>query len=526
MSIAVSQQVATLAPDFRVGETPYTGREYLESIADDGREVWLNGARVKDVTAHPAFRNSARMVARLYDAMHDPKRAHILQMPFEGGAGWTHPAFQAPRTLEDQIRTRDAIAEGARLTYGWMGRSPDFIGTAYCAGFGVNADLFGDYAGNARALSERMRRKVPYFGHALVNPPIDRQIRDQANDIMIRVEKETDAGLVVRGAKVVATGTALSQEILIAHHVIPVFEKRFSPVFTVPVNAPGIKLICRRSYEQDAAMTASPFDAPISSRLDENDSILVFDNVLVPWENVLLYDVEKTNGFMAMPAFGTRSLLHGCIRLAVKLDFICGLFIKAVEVGGTKDFRGVQAAVGEVIAFRHTLWAIAEALTRDLKPWGDGYVRPDDLHGQAYRVIAGDEYSRMRTNILKHVASGLIYLPSDAADFRNPEMRPLLDRFARGSHGIDSEKRAKVLKLLWDAIGSEFGSRHELYELNYAGSQEQVRVDQYVRAMKAGLGDQMVGFAETCMAEYDLDGWTAPDLVNFERRRAAGPDET
>lgn len=495
-------------------ELPYTGAEYLESIADDGREVWLNGERVRDITNHAAFRNSARMVARLYDAMHDPKKPH-MRTPIEGGQGWTHPAFQAPRTLDDHYKTRDSIAEWARLTYGWMGRSPDFIGATFVTGFGVNAELFGQYAPNARRLYDAMRRKVPHYGHAIVNPPIDRHIKDQANDIMIRVEKETDAGIVVSGAKVVATGTALGQEILIAHHFIPVFDKKFSPVFTIPVNAPGIKLICRRSYEQDAAMTASPFDAPLSSRLDENDSILVFDQVLVPWENILHYEVEKTNTFMAMPGTGARSLLQGCIRLAVKMDFICGLFIKAIEIGGTRDFRGVQAAVGEAIAFRHNLWAIVEALVRDVHPWGDGFIRPDDVHGHAYRVIAGDEYSKVRASILKHVASGLIYLPSSAADFGNAEIRPLLDRFARGSHGNDAVKRAKVLKLLWDAVGSEFGSRHELYEINYAGSQEQVRVDQYVRAMKTGLGDQMVGLAETCMAEYDLDGWKAPDLVGF-----------
>ena len=288
-------------------------------------------------------------------------------------------------------------------------------------------------------------------------------------------------------------------------------------MFVVDVNTPGVKLYCRRSYEQDAANTAPPFDAPISSRCDENDSILVFDKVLVPWENILMYDPKKANTFMAIPGQSSRGLLQAGTRLAVKLDFMCGLFMKAVEIGGTKDFRGVQVAVGEAIATRHAIWTMMEALARDIEPWRDEYVQSSVIHGHAYRVFAGDMYSRVRTNILKHVASGLIYLPSSAKDYLNAQIRPDLDIYARGSAGTSSKDRSKLLKLLWDAVGSEFASRHELYELNYAGSQEQVRVDQYVRSFQNGSADQMLGLVNQCLSEYDIEGWTAPDLIDPER---------
>jgi 4-hydroxyphenylacetate 3-monooxygenase len=512
----MSATIAAAAPKAATAAStrPLTGAEYLDSIRADGREVWIDGARVTDVTTHPAFRNSTRMVARLYDSLHDPKNAAVLQVPLEDGSGWTHPGFQAPRSLQDSLRQRDAYAHWARQGYGWLGRSPDFIGASFAPSFEVEAAYFGEYAGNARRIARDLRVNVPYYGHAIVNPPIDRSSPQSAQDIMIRVEKETDAGIYVSGAKVVATGTVISQKILIAHHFIPVTDKKFAPVFVVDVNAPGVKLYCRRSYEQTARETATPFDAPISSRCDENDSILVFNKVFVPWENVLMYDPAKANTFMGVPGQAARGLMQAGTRLAVKLDFICGLFMKAVEVGGTKDFRGVQAAVGEAIASRHAIWAIMEALARDLQPWGDGYLQPSVVHGHAYRVLAGDLYSSIRTNILKHVASGLIYLPSSAKDYLNATMRPDLDQYARGSNGIPSELRSKVLKLLWDTVGSEFGSRHELYELNYAGSQEQVRVDQYVRSFQNGTASQMLGLVDTCMAEYDLNGWCAPDLIN------------
>lgn len=115
--------------------------------------------------------------------------------------------------------------------------------------------------------------------------------------------------------------------------------------------APGLKLICRPSYAMTAEVMGSPFDYPLSSRLDENDSILVLDKVLIPWENVFVYgDIEKTNNFFPASGFVQRFTLHGCTRLAVKLDFIAGLLLKAVEATGTSNFRGVQAQVGEVIA--------------------------------------------------------------------------------------------------------------------------------------------------------------------------------
>ena len=112
------------------------------------------------------------------------------------------------------------------------------------------------------------------------------------------------------------------------------------------------------------------------------------------------------------------------------------------------------------------------------------------------------------------MASGLIYLNSHARDFKNPEIRPYLDRYLRGSNGYKAEERVKLLKLLWDAMATEFGGRHELYEINYGGSTEEIRRYCLFGAMASGNADRFKGFAEECMAEYDLDGWKVPDLTD------------
>jgi 4-hydroxyphenylacetate 3-monooxygenase len=333
----------------------------------------------------------------------------------------------------------------------------------------------------------------------------------------MHVEKETDAGLIVSGAKVVATGSALTHYNFIAHYGIPIKDKSFALIFTAPMDSPGIKLIARSSYEFNAAATGSPFDYPLSSRLDENDSILVFDKVLVPWENIFIYgDVDKINQFFPASGFVPRFTLHGLTRLSVKLDFIAGLFSMAVEATGSKDFRGVQAGVGEVIAWRNTFHALGDAMVKSPVPWQgtEGYNLPNLNAGLAYRVLAPMAYPRIKELIERHVASGLIYLPSSAADFESEAIRPYLDRFVRGSNGYAALDRVKLLKLLWDAIGTEFGGRHELYERNYAGNYENLRIETLGAATATGDLASMQSLVKDCMSEYDLSGWTGSDLIN------------
>ena len=131
----------------------------------------------------------------------------------------------------------------------------------------------------------------------------------------------------------------------------------------------------------------SPFDYPLSSRLDENDSIIVFDKVFIPWENVFAYgDIDKVNNFFPRSGFLPRFMFHGCMRLAVKLDFIAGLLLKGVDATGAKEFRGVQAQVGEVLAWRNLFWALTDAMARTTTPWTPGYVLPNLDYGLAYRV--------------------------------------------------------------------------------------------------------------------------------------------
>jgi aromatic ring hydroxylase len=497
-------------------KAPQTGSEYLESLRD-GRTVFIYGERVKDVTTHPAFRNTARMIARLYDALEAPRHRDKILVPTDtGNGGHTHAFFKAPKSLPDLLAARSAIAEWAKLTYGWIGRSPDYK-AAFLATLGANADFYHPFEENARRWYRFSQNRIPFINHAIIHPPVDRdRPPNEVGDVCCHVAKETDAGIVVNGAKVVATGSVLTNYTFVAHHgLIPVQDKKFAVVFMVPTDAPGVKFICRTSYEMTATVMGSPFDYPLSSRLDENDAVFILDQVLVPWENVFVYgDIEKANNFFPQTGFLPRFVVHGCTRLAVKLDFIAGLLLKAVEASGTKDFRGVQANVGEVIAWRNLFWALSDAMVRDPKPWIGDFVLPNMDPGNAYQIIASMAYTKVKYIIEQTVASGLIYLNSHAMDFHNPEIRPYLDRYLRGSNGYKAQERVKLMKLLWDCLSSEFGGRHELYEINYGGSTEEIRRYCLFGAQASGNADRFKGFAEQCMAEYDLEGWMVPDLAD------------
>ena len=506
---------------------PFTGEEYLESLKD-GREVWIYGERVKDVTTHPAFRNAARSMARLYDALHAPETKELLTGPTDGpNGGYTHRYFRVARSREELAGQRAAIAGWARMSYGMMGRSPDYKASLMNT-LGANAAFYGKWADNARAWYRRAQDAVLYMNHTLVNPPVDRsRPPETVKDVFIRITRETDAGIYIIGAKVVATNSALTHYNFLGQNMSALAnDESMAVMFIAPMDTPGIKLFCRPSYELAAAAVGTPFDYPLSSRFDENDAIFVFEDVLIPWENVLVHrDVQKIAAFYPQSGFFNGLTFHGCTRFAVKLDFLVGLLAKALRANGSDDLRGVQAQLGEAIAWRNLFWAITDSMVHNPQPWVDGAVLPNPQSGHSYRVLAPEAYAQIRQIILKVVSSGLIYLPSGARDLRNPEADRVLARYLRGSHGMDHRERIKLMKLLWDAVGTEFGGRQELYERNYAGNHEDIRIQSMLNARAAGTLDAMMALADQCMSEYDEEGWRTEGLFGPEDVSVFGQGE-
>lgn len=482
------------------------GSAYLKSLRDE-RAVYIYGERVPDVTAHPAFRNAGRSVARLYDSLHDPAQRDALTA-IDALGNRTHKFFKPSCTAQELAEAREAIAIWSRMSYGFMGRTPDYK-ASFMASMAANPEFYAPFDSNAMAWYRKYSSRCLFLNHVLVNPPVDRNRPvHEVEDVFVHVVKERDDGIVVSGAKMLATGSALTHATFVAQNSAVTLDKEkakdFAIVFFAPMDSPGAKLICRPSYEMNAH---SPFDYPLSSRFDENDAVMIFDNVFVPWENLLIYrDPERVNAFYPESRFVNRFTLQAGTRLTVKLEMMAGLFAKAIATNGTDAFRGVQAAFGEILAWRHMLRAMTTAMCLDPEPAPGGTVVPKAEFAATIKMFASECWPAIRHIFEKQLAGSLLVAPSGAEDLKNPELRPLIDKYYRGSSSA-AEDRVKLFKLIWDAIGTEFGARHELYEINYSGNHEQVRMDVVKFSQRNQLVDQFVAMAESCMTDYDLEGW-------------------
>ncbi len=194
-----------------------TGPDFLDSL-DDGREIYIYGERVKNVCQHPSFRNSAYSLSRLYDALHAPSTQELMT-DIDPDGYRTHRYFMPSRSSEDLLHARDAIAHWARLSYGFMGRTPDYK-AGFTATLRSDPHLYAPFQDNALSWYQKSARKVLFLNHVLVNPPIGRaRSVSEMRDIYLHAEKETDAGIIVRGVKMVATSAALSNATFVAQNI-------------------------------------------------------------------------------------------------------------------------------------------------------------------------------------------------------------------------------------------------------------------------------------------------------------------
>ncbi len=484
-----------------------TGAEYLASLRD-GREVWIDGERVDDVPAHPGFRTAARSIAHLYDTLHDPAQGKGLSWTTERGAV-SHKAFQIARTRRHLLDRAEAMRRWARLHFGFLGRSPDYKG-GLAVSLGASPEFFAPFEDNCRRWYERMSDDVLFMNHIGVNPMVDRsKAAHELPDVNVRVVAERDDGFVVRGAKMVGTAAVFTHGSLVFSSspvALGDAEKDHALVFMIRTGAPGLKLICRRSYE---AIARSPDDHPQSSRVGENDATVVFDDVFVPWEDCLIFrDPQKANEFFVYAQVVQNLMLHGAVRFATKMEFMAGLLTRIAQQNGTINYRGVRVRLGEIVGSTWTFQALVRDACQQPDPGPNGTVAPSHRSIFAARALAPAIYPKVREAIELIGAGGLMQLPSSSADLLSPELRPIIDLYFPGT-GVDAEGRIKLWKLAWDAIGTEFGARQELFERNFAGNFDNVRLENLFLAERNGDVPAWTGGVDRCMSHYDLGGWTA-----------------
>ena len=459
-----------------------TGSDYLRSL-EDGRQVFVDGERVADVTRHRAFREAARSIARLYDIAAAPELRERMTFVSPRTGEPVLRAFQIARSHAD-LRARRLFSETwAEQTFGLMGRTPDHVG-GFFTGYAARPDVlaaggkqFGD---NVVAFYERMRDQHLYVAYAIVPPQIDRSKpahRQSDPALYAGVVKERDDGIVISGAQQLATGGAIADWIhLSCIHPLQPGDDNYANCLAVPVAAPGVRLYPRRPF---ATTATNAFDYPLTSRFDESDSYVVFDNVLVPWEHVFIYrniDISRDQWFKTPShSYGNH---QAQVRYVTKLRFMIGLAQRMNEMTGNAANPAVQVVMGEIAA----LVTIYETMLLSHETTGaldeKGVMWPSVRSLYAAMALQSELNGRMLEMIRELAGGAMVTLPSSLADFESPQTARDVERYYC-SGVADARSRVALMRLAWDFLGTEFGSRHQQYEKFYGGASFLVKQNVY-----------------------------------------------
>jgi 4-hydroxyphenylacetate 3-monooxygenase len=446
-----------------------SGADHTASLRD-GRAVYLNGGQVGDVTTHPAYANVVKSIGGLFDfARREPE---LMSFATESG-GRANRIWQLPESYEELCQRRKALVAWSELHAGFMGRTPDHVASCI-SGMYMGLDVFEAYdKARAGALSDYYRYardKDLYLTYVLINPQADRSkaASQQSDPYLSAGIVDRDAGgITVRGAKMLATGGVMANEVLVTciQPLQPGDEKHaFS--FAIPMNTKGLKVMSRKSYEEGAP---SVFDNPLSSRFDENDAVLFFDDVKVPWDRVFVIDSLEMcqKQFHATPAHVYQNY-QAMVRMSVKLRFLVGIAHRITEINGTTGIPSVRETLGHLAAEVGMVDALVAAM--EVKGAQRGrYFVPDRHTLYAAVTLTQKLYGKVLDTLRELAGGGMIMLPSSADDFRNPEFATLIGKTQQSPAATALEK-VKFYKLAWDAVGSEFASRHAQYEMFYSGA--------------------------------------------------------
>src|SRR5881296_1554526 len=448
-----------------------TGEQYIKGLQQQEREVWLGGERVKDVTTHPGLANGVRSVAALYDMQHDPTLRDEMTYVSPTTGDRVGLSFIIPRTRQELEQRRTMMLHWARATCGMVGRSPDFMNVTFAA-WSAAAEYFGrgrpEFADNIRRYYEHIRENDLTLTHSLINLQRSRTLSGVFNleaGTALQVVRETDAGIVVHGARILATLGPLADEIAVYSPRVARHTESHSPFalnFAIPCGTPGLRFLCRESFD----LGRSHFEHPLGSRFEEMDCVVFFDNVLVPWERVfLLGDVDLLNGTATTTNSMTHTAHQGAAKNIAKCEFVLGVALLMTKTLGNAHLPHSEERLGELMLYTELMKACMRAAEADaqLDEWG--VMCPAALPAESTRNPFMTAYPRM-VEILQLLGSSSFMLTPSEADFSGPLASHIEQYLATDT--ATARDRVKLFRLAWDIAGSAFGSRQVLYERFFA----------------------------------------------------------
>ncbi|MEU9429961.1 4-hydroxyphenylacetate 3-hydroxylase N-terminal domain-containing protein [Streptomyces sp. NPDC048342] len=457
-----------------------TGKEHLESL-QDGRRVYVGRTLIDDVTAHPAFARAARTISDLYDMKADPANLEAMSYLEDGER---HSAyFLRARTREDLAKRSAAHRLTAELSHGLLGRSPDYV-ASFVTGMAISPEVFKDKGDHIRAYWRHLRDNDVYAAHAIVAPQAARDPafyeRQNLPIPTLRVIDEDDAGVVVHGMKMLATGAILANEIWIGN-ILPLAPENEAESITtaVPCNAPGVSLWSRKPL---AGSSASEFDGPLSWRFDETDAMVLFDHVHIPWERVFVHnDVPLSRElYFRTPAhaYGNH---QSNVRFRAKLELLVGVASRIAQSTGADQVPAVREKLGRLASQEALLAGLVDGQIWAAEPCGDGHVTYNRRSMYAAMNWCVEHYSELVDDLRELCGGGPLQFPADHTVLDDAELGPVFHELWHTPQ-LGAVERMKLHRLAWDLVGSEFAGRHQQYEKFYAGAGFIVRGHNYREA--------------------------------------------
>lgn len=460
-----------------------TGARYIESLRDN-REVWLDGEKVADVTTHPAMTGMVHELARIYDLQHSEQYRDEMTFVSPETGNRCSLSWLLPCSHEDLKRQRRNSEIWNEESWGQLGRSPDIL-APHIIGLVAISDALGrvkhpkcDFAENIVKYHRYCMENDLFLTHALGDPQVDRSQQPQnetradgETEVALHVVEETAAGVIVHGAKQLATAAPISNETYVS--LSATFMRRADPrfilAFSIPTDTPGLKILCREPVSQ---WPGSSYGHPLGAVYDEQDAMLFFDHVLAPWDRIfMLYDsaplLQRLGSEANFRGWGNLCRIHQRMKL---MTAVATLIAEAI---GVIEYREVSAKLGEM-AMHTEMWRHAmDGVEHNAYPADNGLMSLGSTSGM--NIYFAQTSARMVELLREISGSGMIMQPSEA-DLANPEFRPYLDRYMPG-RGVGVEYKSRLFRLAHDLAASSFGMRQEIYEYWHGGDPNRNRIN-------------------------------------------------
>lgn len=444
-----------------------TGAQYIDSIRD-GREVYVGGERVRDVPSHPMFKPLVDIRARIYDMAHAPETCDVMTYREDGGGRAECHAIgnKLPLTQQDWWDKRRATDRVLETLGGIVTRVGDeTVGEIWSLydGQEVLNEVDPQFSANIRNHVDQVIKGDPFHVSANTDPKGDRSKKpqDQDPDMLLHVVRETDAGIVVRGAKY-ETAAAYANQAFTKPTIANWGDAALSDYavgFICDLGSPGLKFICREGF----AGRASPEDYPLANRFDEVDTLVVFDDVLIPWENLLFYRHTKAATFIraTLHRYSAFAFVQRNLRLA---DLMIGAALFNARQTGLEKQQAVQEKLSQLAVYREGINAHLTAAIALAERSPAGLLMPNQSLLYSGRVLACSQLHEMM-HIARELCGGQVCVTPNKADFDNPATKPWLEKFYTINEDWVADDRRKLLAFARDLLNSDYAGHRLTFQL-------------------------------------------------------------